>query len=173
MWPTWQQSAVTGLICMAIALVLTVTKRRGVAVFVELTILAALYMIWRVAGDLPLDTMKGAIRRAHREALRCRTVDIQLLQERVIRYVAPHPVRTDAELPETSRRIALRHHRRAAVHIADDECAACRVVTAVFRDAAAVGAGEGRRGRRGGRQAIPLLESRAVPPEGRPLAALL
>ena len=66
MWPTWQQSAVTGVICLAIGLILTLTKRRGAPVFFELTILAGLYMIWRVAGDLPLDTMKGAVARAHR-----------------------------------------------------------------------------------------------------------
>lgn len=65
MWPTWQQSAVFGVLCLIVAMWLGATKRRGVAVFLELTILAALYMIWRVAGDLPLDTMKGAVRRAH------------------------------------------------------------------------------------------------------------
>lgn len=68
-WPTWQQAATVALVS---ALVAVVARRRlptrvGTAlepVAHELSLLAGLYSLWRVARTLPLATSDGAIERA-------------------------------------------------------------------------------------------------------------
>ncbi len=68
-WPTWQQAMVTAIVCGAAAVVL---RRRpddrwrsaAHAATTELTLLAVLYAIWRIARTLPLATTDGAIDRA-------------------------------------------------------------------------------------------------------------
>ncbi len=70
-WPTWQQAMVTAVVCGAVALTL---RRRPadrwrsavLAASTELTLLAVLYAIWRIARTLPLATTDGAIDRARR-----------------------------------------------------------------------------------------------------------
>jgi hypothetical protein len=73
-WPTWQQGAVTALVCGALALALrrpwridrsAESTRRAAAgsAFTELALIATLYAIWRVARALPLATTSGAVTR--------------------------------------------------------------------------------------------------------------
>jgi hypothetical protein len=68
-WPTWDQAAVTALICGLTALVLRrlrPTRLRSVMMPAahEVALIAALYSIWRLARVLPLDRNEGAIQRA-------------------------------------------------------------------------------------------------------------
>jgi hypothetical protein len=68
-WPTWDQSAVAGAIC---ALTFLAARRwrpgRARAIVMpatlELTLMCALYSVWRVARELPLAHDPGAIHRA-------------------------------------------------------------------------------------------------------------
>lgn len=68
-WPTWQQSA-TAALASAIVLVVSrrlLPRRIGAAlepVAHELSLLAGLYSLWRIARTLPLATTDGAIERA-------------------------------------------------------------------------------------------------------------
>jgi hypothetical protein len=64
-WPTWQQGAVTALVCGALALICRRGGRapRAGAAFTELALVATLYAIWRVARALPLATTTGAVQR--------------------------------------------------------------------------------------------------------------
>ena len=59
-WPTWQQGAITALVCGIVAL--TVGRVRPAAK--ELSLMAGLYTLWRLARTLPLATDDGAIERA-------------------------------------------------------------------------------------------------------------
>jgi hypothetical protein len=64
-WPTWQQGAVTAVVFGAIALLLRRSGRRPAlaAASTELSLIATLYAIWRVARALPLATTDGAVQR--------------------------------------------------------------------------------------------------------------
>jgi len=59
-WPTWQQGAITALVCGIVAF--TVGRVRPAAK--ELSLMAGLYTLWRLARTLPLATDDGAIERA-------------------------------------------------------------------------------------------------------------
>jgi hypothetical protein len=68
-WPTWQQGAVTALVCTFVVVGLRVARptRAGDALrpaAQEIALLAVLYSIWRLARELPLATDDGAIERA-------------------------------------------------------------------------------------------------------------
>ena len=68
-WPTWDQAAVTAVICGLVAFVLRRVRPTRVRSVVmpaayELALLAGLYSIWRLARVLPLDRSAGAIARA-------------------------------------------------------------------------------------------------------------
>jgi hypothetical protein len=68
-WPTWDQAAVTAVICGTIFVVLRPmrpTRLRAMLMptALELTLMSALYSIWRLARVLPLDRQQGAIDRA-------------------------------------------------------------------------------------------------------------
>jgi hypothetical protein len=68
-WPTWDQAALTAAVCGLTFLVLRrlrQTRLRSIMmpVALELTLMSALYSIWRVARVLPLDRQQGAIDRA-------------------------------------------------------------------------------------------------------------
>ena len=68
-WPTWNQAAVTAAICGLTFLLVRrsrPTRLRSVImpVALELTLMSALYSIWRLARVLPLDRQQGAIERA-------------------------------------------------------------------------------------------------------------
>lgn len=68
-WPTWQQAATTALLSAILAVVARrhLPTRVGTAlepVAHELSLLAGLYSLWRVARTLPLATSEGAIDRA-------------------------------------------------------------------------------------------------------------
>lgn len=68
-WPTWQQGAVTSGLCALLVLAFRVVRPTGPrhplsAAAQELSLLAGLYSIWRLARELPLATNGGAIRRA-------------------------------------------------------------------------------------------------------------
>ena len=68
-WPTWDQAAVTAVICGVVAFVLRrarPTRLRSVMMPAahEVALLAGLYSIWRLARVLPLDRSQGAIARA-------------------------------------------------------------------------------------------------------------
>jgi PAP2 superfamily len=68
-WPTWDQAALTAAVCGLTFLVLRrtrPTRLRSILmpVALELTLMAALYSIWRLARVLPLDRQQGAIDRA-------------------------------------------------------------------------------------------------------------
>ena len=78
-WPTWDQAAVTAVICGLTAFVLRrarPTRARSVLMPAahELALLAGLYSIWRLARVLPLDRSQGAIARGR---------DIDRLQHRL------------------------------------------------------------------------------------------
>ena len=67
-WPTWDQAAVTAVICGLTALILRRARPTRVRSVVmpaahELALLAGLYSIWRLARVLPLDRSQGAIAR--------------------------------------------------------------------------------------------------------------
>lgn len=68
-WPTWDQAAVTAVLCGLAAFVLRrlrPTRLRGLLMpaFQELALVASLYSIWRLARVLPLARAEGAIHRA-------------------------------------------------------------------------------------------------------------
>ena len=67
-WPTWDQAAVTAVICGLTAVILRrarPTRLRSVVMPAahEMALLAGLYSIWRLARVLPLDRSQGAIDR--------------------------------------------------------------------------------------------------------------
>ena len=68
-WVTWDQAAITALLCFAVAMLLrrlptTKWRTRIVPVTTELSLISALYTLWRLALKLPLDQPIGAIERA-------------------------------------------------------------------------------------------------------------
>lgn len=68
-WPTWDQAAVTALVCGLVVVglqPLRPSRLRAAAMpaALELTLLATLYSVWRIARELPLDQPSGAIARA-------------------------------------------------------------------------------------------------------------
>lgn len=68
MWPTWDQAALTAVMCGILALLMRQmrpTRIRAIALpaALELTLMASLYSIWRLARELPLDRPGGAIER--------------------------------------------------------------------------------------------------------------
>ena len=68
-WVTWDQAAITALLCFAVAMLLrrlppTKWRTRIVPVTTELSLISALYTLWRLALKLPLDQPSGAIERA-------------------------------------------------------------------------------------------------------------
>ena len=68
-WPTWDQAAVVAALCGLATIVLQrarPTRLRAVAMGAsqELTLMAALYSVWRLARVLPLAQPAGAINRA-------------------------------------------------------------------------------------------------------------
>jgi PAP2 superfamily len=68
-WPTWQHGALLASVCLGFT---AVQQRRsvsqwgsaGVPAARELALVSALYSIWRIARELPLDRTEGAIDRA-------------------------------------------------------------------------------------------------------------
>lgn len=69
MWPSWQQGAVLALVCLLGVVALRrrpPSPRRDVALPVlrELSLLAGLYAVWRIARTLPFASENGAIDRA-------------------------------------------------------------------------------------------------------------
>ena len=71
MWPTWQQGAVLALVCLLGVVALRrrpASPRRDVALPVlrEVSLLAGLYAVWRIARTLPFASEDGAIGRARR-----------------------------------------------------------------------------------------------------------
>ncbi|MEA3185722.1 MAG: hypothetical protein QOJ74_2199, partial [Ilumatobacteraceae bacterium] len=68
-WPTWDQAAITAVITGCTFLVARQgrpSRWRSIAMpaALELTLMSALYSIWRLARVLPLDRQRGAIDRA-------------------------------------------------------------------------------------------------------------
>ena len=68
-WVTWDQAAITALLCFAVAILLrrlptTKWRARIISVTTELSLISALYTLWRLALKLPLDQPSGAIERA-------------------------------------------------------------------------------------------------------------
>ncbi len=68
-WVTWDQAALLALVSAVVALLLrrlppTRIRMTLLAVAQELTLMASLYAIWRLARVLPLDRSSGAIERA-------------------------------------------------------------------------------------------------------------
>jgi hypothetical protein len=68
-WPTWQQALLTALLASTCTLALsrlspTPARTAGRAAATELTVLAVLYAIWRMARQLPFATTEGAVGRA-------------------------------------------------------------------------------------------------------------
>jgi hypothetical protein len=68
-WVTWDQAAITALLCFAVAILLrrlptTKWRARIISVTTELSLISALYTLWRLALKLPLDHPSGAIERA-------------------------------------------------------------------------------------------------------------
>jgi hypothetical protein len=68
-WPTWDQAAIAAVVTGCIFLVARQTRPsrwRSIAMpaALELTLMSALYSVWRLARVLPLDRQKGAIERA-------------------------------------------------------------------------------------------------------------
>ena len=68
-WVTWDQAAITALLCFAVAMLLrrlptTKWRARIIPVTTELSLISALYTLWRLALKLPLDQPSGAIERA-------------------------------------------------------------------------------------------------------------
>ena len=68
-WMTWDQAAITALLCFAVAMLLrrlptTTWRARIIPVTTELSLISALYTLWRLALKLPLDQPSGAIERA-------------------------------------------------------------------------------------------------------------
>lgn len=69
MWPTWDQAALTAVVCGVIALLMRQVRPTRIGAIalpaaIELTLMASLYSIWRLARVLPLDRPGGAIERA-------------------------------------------------------------------------------------------------------------
>jgi hypothetical protein len=70
-WPTWDQAAVTAAVCAITFLVLrrlrpSPLRDAAMPAALELTLMASLYSVWRLARQLPLDQPSGAIGRARR-----------------------------------------------------------------------------------------------------------
>lgn len=68
-WPTWDQAAVAAVLCGLTAVVVRrtrPTRLRSILLpaAVELSLMSALYSVWRLARVLPLDRQQGAIERA-------------------------------------------------------------------------------------------------------------
>jgi len=68
-WVTWDQAAITALLSFAVTMLLrrlptTKWRARIVPVTTELSLISALYTLWRLALKLPLDQPSGAIERA-------------------------------------------------------------------------------------------------------------
>lgn len=68
-WVTWDQAALTALVSGVVALLVRRSPRTRIRATVmaaaqELTLMASLYSIWRLARVLPLDRSGGAIERA-------------------------------------------------------------------------------------------------------------
>jgi len=68
-WVTWDQAAITALLCFAVTMLLrrlptTKWRARIVPMTTELSLISALYTLWRLALKLPLDQPSGAIERA-------------------------------------------------------------------------------------------------------------
>ncbi|MBK5333917.1 MAG: inositol phosphorylceramide synthase, partial [Ilumatobacteraceae bacterium] len=68
-WPTWDQAAVVAALCGLAMVILRrsrPTRLRAVAMSAaqELTLMASLYSVWRLARVLPLAQPAGAINRA-------------------------------------------------------------------------------------------------------------
>jgi PAP2 superfamily len=68
-WPTWDQAAVVAALCAVATIVLRRTRPTRLRTFAisateELTLMAALYSVWRLARVLPLAQPAGAINRA-------------------------------------------------------------------------------------------------------------
>ena len=69
-WPSWQQAAVTTVVCVVLGVLLRALApgrvRDGLlATADEVALLAALYGLWRLARYLPLATEGGAVERAY------------------------------------------------------------------------------------------------------------
>ena len=67
-WPTWQESAITAVVCAIAMVVLRRSRQSQFTVHAaeaatELAILASLYSVWRMARLLPLEQADGAIER--------------------------------------------------------------------------------------------------------------
>ena len=74
-WVTWDQAAITALLSFAVTMLLrrlptTKWRARVIPVTTELSLISALYTLWRLALKLPLDQPSGAIERA-RQIDRC------------------------------------------------------------------------------------------------------
>ena len=70
-WPTWDQAAITALLCGVVAVTLRrirPTRFRDAILPAanELCLMSSLYALWRLARVLPLDQPSGAIARARR-----------------------------------------------------------------------------------------------------------
>lgn len=68
-WVTWDQAAITALLSFVITVLLrrlptTKWRARIIPVTTELSLISALYTLWRLAMKLPLDQPNGAINRA-------------------------------------------------------------------------------------------------------------
>ncbi|MCX6537023.1 MAG: phosphatase PAP2 family protein [Actinobacteria bacterium] len=68
-WVTWDQAAITALICFVVTMLLrrlptTKWRARIIPVTTELSLISALYTLWRLAMKLSLDQPSGAIERA-------------------------------------------------------------------------------------------------------------
>ncbi len=68
-WVTWDQAAITALLSFVIAIILrrlpsTKWRTRIIPAITELSLISALYTLWRLAMKLPLDQPSGAIERA-------------------------------------------------------------------------------------------------------------
>jgi hypothetical protein len=68
-WVTWDQAAITALLSFAVTIILhrlppTKWRARIIPVTTELSLISALYTLWRLAMKLSLDQPSGAIERA-------------------------------------------------------------------------------------------------------------
>jgi hypothetical protein len=68
-WVTWDQAAITALLSFAVTMLLrrlptTKWRVRIIPATTELSLISALYTLWRLALKLPLDQPSGAIERA-------------------------------------------------------------------------------------------------------------
>lgn len=68
-WVTWDQAAITALLSFAVTMLLrrlppTKWRARIISVTTELSLISALYTLWRLAMKLSLDQPSGAIERA-------------------------------------------------------------------------------------------------------------